>query len=87
MADLKKPSLMYLKAVLFCTIALCAAIILVLRDPSWTTVLLVLLVAWASARAYYFVFYVIEKYIDDDYKFSGITSFVRYLIAKRKQKD
>ena len=34
-------------------------------------------------RPAYFAFYVIEHYIDDGYKFAGLSSFVRYLWGKR----
>jgi len=45
--------------------------------------LLIALISWASARAYYFMFYVIEKYVDSNYKFSGVFSFIQYFISKR----
>jgi hypothetical protein len=83
MADLKNPKLMYLKGFLFLVILLWASAMLIARDPSGQTVLLVVLVAWASARLYYFMFYVIEKYIDREYKFAGIGSFLAYLIRER----
>jgi hypothetical protein len=50
-----------------------------------TAVYLALMI-WAFARAYYFAFYVVEKYIDDSYRFSGLTSFVRHLLACKKVK-
>ena len=87
MADLKKPELMYLKAILFVAMASCASAILLCRDPSWKVALLIAVVVWASARAYYFMFYVIEKYLDSSYRFSGIGSLVVYLLAKRKRRD
>ena len=34
-------------------------------------------------RAYYFAFYVIERYVDPGFKFSGICSFFAYLVRKR----
>jgi len=34
------------------------------------------------ARAYYFAFYVIERYVD---RFSGLWSCVRYLCSQRPQ--
>ncbi|MBN2845755.1 MAG: hypothetical protein JXQ25_07210 [Deltaproteobacteria bacterium] len=85
MGDLKKPWQMYLKAILFLLIALFAAAIIVARDPAWETCLLLVLLAWSSARAYYFAFYVIENYIDEDYKFSGLTSLISYLISQKNR--
>ena len=85
MKDLKNPKLMYLKALLFVIIALVGASILILQHPSLKTGLLIGLIAWASARAYYFLFYVIQTYIDEDYKYSGIFSCLRYLISTKQR--
>jgi len=63
-----------------------AATLLVLQSPTWRTALLVALVAWASARLYYFMFYVIEKYVDGAYKFSGVTSFVMYVLRRHRSR-
>ena len=41
------------------------------------------LAIWAFARAYYFAFYVIEHYVDSEFKFAGLWSFARYLLNKR----
>jgi hypothetical protein len=84
MRDLKNPRLMYLKAVLFVFIGLLSAAILLLDHPSWKAAGLLVLTVWAFARAYYFVFYVVEHYIDPSYRFAGITSFVRYLLGRPK---
>jgi len=45
---------------------------------------LLCIAVWCFARAYYFAFYVIEHYIDPTYKFAGLTSFVAYLLRKRR---
>ena len=84
MGDLKKPGLMYLKAGLFVAIAVASSVLILIECPRWHIAVLLALVIWSAARVYYFMFYVIEKYIDPSYKFSGITSFVRYLLARRK---
>ena len=54
-------------------------------EPAYK-VAIVGLAIWAFARAYYFAFYVIEHYIDESYKFAGLSSFVRYLWEKRREK-
>jgi hypothetical protein len=41
---------------------------------------------WSFCRLYYFAFYVIEHHVDPDYRFSGLLSFVRYLISKERRK-
>jgi len=83
MTDLKNPTLIYLKGFLLGAIVLCSSIILFSMYPSWQTAILIVLISWASARAYYFMFYVIEKYVDSNYKFSGVFSFIQYFISQR----
>jgi hypothetical protein len=82
--DLKNPAWMYLKAALFLGIGLlCAAGILV-QNPSIVTAVLLALAIWAFCRLYYFMFYVIERYVDPGYRFAGLGSFVAYLFRRRK---
>ena len=75
---------MYLKAALLVVILLSCCALLLLEVPSWHAALLLALVVWASARLYYFMFYVIERYIDRSYRFSGIGSALRYLLSRRE---
>ena len=37
---------------------------------------------WGFCRAYYFAFYVIEKYVDRRFRFSGLGSFVKYWFTR-----
>ena len=80
--DLQSKSAIYFKAFLFVVI-LVTAVILNLFDPRFVirSVTLVLAV-WAASRLYYFMFYVIENYVDNEYRFSGIYSFICYLLKK-----
>ena len=85
MADLKSTRLIYLKGFLFLVILLFAAGLIIAQTRSWQITLLLLLVIWSAARLYYFMFYVIEKYVDPKYKFAGIGSFLQYLISKKQK--
>ncbi|MEN1678321.1 MAG: hypothetical protein AAGJ46_01925 [Planctomycetota bacterium] len=84
MGDLRDPRLMYLKAGLLLAIGAIAVTLLLIRHPSWQTALLLGLAIWAFCRAYYFAFYVIEHYIDGEYRFAGLISFLRYLLSGRR---
>ena len=84
MGDLSHPRWMYLKAGLFLVIILLCAGLIWLESPRWETILLVLLMIWAAARLYYFMFYVIENYIDEDYRFSGVVDFLKYLLSRKQ---
>ena len=75
---------MYVKAVLFVIILLSCSGLLLLASPTWRTAFLLALIIWSSARLYYFIFYVIEKYIDPSFRFAGVGAAVSYLIGRRK---
>ena len=84
MRDLKSSRMMVLKAILFVLIGIIAAALLLADSPTLKTAALLALVTWSFSRAYYFAFYVIEKYIDPGYRFSGIFSATRHLLARRR---
>jgi len=80
------PKWIIIKAGLFLLVIALAVAGLLLRDPHWQTLLLAIALIWAAARFYYFLFYVIEKYIDSDYRFAGVWSALEFLWKKRKGK-
>lgn len=82
MADIKSPSLLYLKGSLMLLTGALAACLVIAQAPSWKMLLLLGIAIWGFCRAYYFAFYVIEHYIDPGYKFSGLTDFVRYSLDR-----
>jgi hypothetical protein len=84
MADIRDPRLLYLKGALFLGLGALSGTILLLETPSLKHALLLALTVWGFARAYYFVFYVIQHYVDDQYRFAGLGSFLRYLAQRRK---
>jgi len=84
MADLTNPKLIYAKGFLFLFGGLLGAVLLILEHPTWKMGLLLVVTVWCFARFYYFVFYVIEHYVDAQYKFAGLGSFARYLLGKKR---
>jgi hypothetical protein len=54
------------------------------EHPDLKTGFLMILMVWAFCRFYYFAFYVIERYVDPGYRFSGLLSFASYLIQKKR---
>jgi uncharacterized RDD family membrane protein YckC len=85
--DLTHPALLYLKASLFLVIGLLSATLLVLERPTLRIALLLALSVWSFARAYYFAFYVIERYIDPGYRFAGLIDFMRYLLRRNGKRN
>ena len=58
--------------------------LLLFEHPSLRTLVLIAVAVWSFCRFYYFGFYVLERYVDPNYKFSGLISMVRYVVSKRK---
>lgn len=85
MKDLSSAFWIKLKGLLFLVIGITAAVLVYLDNPKWQTALYLVLALWSFCRFYYFAFYVIEKYVDPGYKFSGLFSFVRYLLQRPKK--
>jgi len=85
MADLKDSRLIYLKGFLFLLGSILASGILLAEHFTWKTAALLALAIWCSARFYYFQFYVIQHYVDDQYRFAGVWSFVVYLFQRRSK--
>jgi hypothetical protein len=77
---------LYVKGLLFLFAGLMAAGIIWLEQPNLKTALLLGVAVWACCRCYYFMFYVVEKYADPEYRFAGIASFLRYAIQNLKSK-
>ena len=82
MKDLSNPFWIKLKGVLFLLIGIVSAVLIFLDNPKWQTAILLALAIWSFCRFYYFAFYVIEKYVDPNYKFSGLISFLKYLLRR-----
>jgi hypothetical protein len=85
MKDLTSPTWIKVKGILFLIVGILAAVLLVLEQPTWKVAVLLVVAVWCFCRFYYFAFYVIEKYVDPGYKFSGLWSFICYLFGNRKR--
>lgn len=83
MGDLKSSRLIWLKGWLFLGIGVIAAAMLLLQSPTLQTAVLIALTVWAFCRCYYFAFYVIEHYVDGEYRFAGLIDFAKYAVRKR----
>jgi len=84
MRDLTDPRWIKFKGILFLIVGLLAAALLFLEAPTLKVATLLVIAVWCFCRAYYFAFYVIEKYIDPGFRFSGLWSAVRYLCSRRR---
>ncbi len=84
--DIKSKRWLIFKGLLFLISGVVASTLILLEHPSLKLAFLLAVTVWCFARSYYFAFYVIERYIDSEYRFSGIGSAVVFLL-KRKTRD
>ncbi len=82
--DLQSRAAIGLKGGLFLVIGLMSAALLLIEHWSWRTALLLTLCVWGFCRFYFFAFYVIERWVDPGYKFSGLGSFLVWCFRRRK---
>ena len=68
---------------MFLAIAAMAAGLVLFESPTLRTAVLLVLLVWAACRFYYFIFYVLERYVDSSLRYAGIVALVRAILAKR----
>ena len=74
---------MYLKAGLFLLIGITSAVLIFAANATLQTAILLALVIWSFCRVYYFAFYVIERYIDPTFRFSGLFAAFQYIMHRK----
>ena len=84
MTDITSPKLLWAKGVLFLLLAIGASVLILMEAASLKVAVLLAVAIWGFCRAYYFAFYVIERYMDPGYRFSGLGSFLLYVVRGRK---
>lgn len=77
----------FVKAGLFVLLALLALAVLVLQQPTWTTAGCAIALGWASARAYYFLFHVVQHWVDPEFRFRGLVQFVLWWRSRRRRRS
>ena len=87
MTDITNRKVLWTKGALFLLLAVAASALLLLETASLKVAVLLAVAIWGSCRSYYFAFYVIERYVDPAYRFSGLASFLMYALRARKPPD
>lgn len=87
MGDLKDPRLIYLKGILFFGGGCLASGLLLAEQPTFKIAFLLAVAVWCFARCYYFAFYVIEHYVDPQFRFAGLWAFAKYLLRRRPKES
>jgi hypothetical protein len=83
MSDLKSKRWIIAKGFMFLGIAMAAAALVLAESPSARTAALLALLVWAACRFYYFMFYVLERYVDPSLRYAGIVALLRAMLARK----
>ena len=78
--DIKSKWLLHAKGFLFLFLGLLAGGVILLESRNLRTLLLLGIVIWSFCRFYYYLFYVLEKYIGRDEKYAGILDALKFIV-------
>lgn len=81
-ADLKSPWLIHAKGALFVVLGLLSAAALLAELPTFRTAALLCVTVWAFCRFYYYLFYVLERYLGREKRFAGVLDAIRFLVSR-----
>ncbi len=77
MTDLQSQKLIVAKGCMFFLLVGLAAFAIWRQQPTLVTATLLAVLVWASARSYYFLFHVLEKYVDPRLRYAGLLNLLR----------
>lgn len=76
MRNLTDPFWMWVKAVLLGVIALVSGGVVWMKVGGWEVAVLLGLLVWSSCRVHYFLFHVLERWVEPGGRFRGISELV-----------
>jgi len=85
LTDLKNSRLIHFKGWLFLLLGFVSGGVLVAQSLDYKEALLLVICVWSFCRFYYYAFYVVEKYVDPGYRFSGLLSFASYFLRRKNR--
>jgi hypothetical protein len=85
MKNLSSTTWIILKGFVSLFLGVLSAMLLFFEHPTLRVALLLTLAVWSFCRFYYFAFYVIEHWLNPSYRFSGLLSFLRYLLGNERE--
>jgi len=85
MRDLKSAQWIVAKGFMFAGIALATGALIFIEMPSLKLAVLLALLVWASCRFYYFLFYVLEHYVDRTMRYAGLFDLLMGMRRRRQR--
>ncbi len=84
MKDLQSKGWIVAKGIAFLGIAIATAALLLADSRAPGTAALLVLLVWSACRFYYFLFYVLERYVDPRLRYSGIAALIHAAVFRKK---
>ena len=81
--DLTDPRLIHAKGILFVALGFLSAGLLLAEMRSLKSAVLLVIAVWAFCRFYYYLFYVLERYLGRGKRFAGVLDALSYLLRSR----
>lgn len=82
LADLKHPRWILCKGILFLLLSAISVTWIVLLTSSFHIAALLVIAIWSSCRFYYFAFYVMERYVDGQFRYRGLLDLTRHVLLR-----
>lgn len=82
-SDIKSPWLIHIKGALFIVLGTLSGGLVFVQVPTFETAALLGVTVWAFCRFYYYLFYVLERYLGREARFAGIIDALGYLLCRR----
>ena len=86
MGDLTSREWIIAKGLLFAVIVLLAGAGILIQDDVWMKLGLLLICLWAACRFYYFLFYVLERYVGVQGRYAGLIDLGHRLWRSRRER-
>ena len=84
MGDLTSRRWIVAKGLMFALIVLMSGAGLILDEDPWRRAALLPICLWAACRWYYFLFYVLERYVGVEGRFTGLVDLCQRLWRQRR---
>lgn len=85
--DIKSPWLIHAKAACFLIVGVASAALLIYQVPTIQTIFLVAMTIWGFCRLYYYLFYVLERYLGREQRYAGLIDAIMYLFSANRRND
>lgn len=85
MTDITSKHWIIAKGMMFFAIAATSTVLILAETPSIMLAALLALLVWASCRFYYFLFHVLERYVDPTMRYAGLFDLMMGMKRRRQE--